>query len=123
MACAFAPQNSGTPKISEKNTAQELSGYHPAVRDVTANPENEKTDDVTLKTALSIIPSPDLYCLAPDYNPRNIQKIVEEGILLAGGAVAILLQVADPGVGAGANKNDICLLHGFWDTERASNHY
>lgn len=34
-----------------------------------------------------------------------MQKIVAEGILLAGGGVAILLQVANPGVGAGVNNH------------------
>lgn len=35
--------------------------------------------------------------------PEHIQRIVREAILLAGGAVAILLQVADPGVGKGVD--------------------
>ncbi|KAK2756524.1 hypothetical protein FQN54_005417 [Arachnomyces sp. PD_36] len=39
------------------------------------------------------------------YQPKEIQKIVQEGILLAGGAVAILLQVANPGVGQGVNEH------------------
>ncbi|KAF2756476.1 hypothetical protein EJ05DRAFT_539432 [Pseudovirgaria hyperparasitica] len=43
--------------------------------------------------------------LTPEFNPEGMQKIVQEGILLAGGAVAILLQVASPGVGAGVNRN------------------
>lgn len=37
--------------------------------------------------------------------PHSIQKIVQEGLLLAGGAAAILLQVADPGVGKGVHKH------------------
>lgn len=35
----------------------------------------------------------------PNWSPKTMQKIVAEGILLAGGGVAILLQVANPGVG------------------------
>lgn len=37
--------------------------------------------------------------------PHSIQKIVQEGLLLAGGAAAILLQVADSGVGKGVHKH------------------
>lgn len=72
---------------------------------------NEKTapsnasSDFNEKTLLPTIPSADLECLQPDYNPVHIQKIVKEGILLATGGVAILLQVANPGVGAGVNEN------------------
>ncbi|KAL2384001.1 hypothetical protein RJZ90_002243 [Blastomyces dermatitidis] len=40
-----------------------------------------------------------------EYEPKEIQKITKEGILLAGGAVAILLQVANPGVGQGVNEH------------------
>lgn len=39
------------------------------------------------------------------YQPKEAQRIVREGILLAGGAVAILLQVANPGVGQGVNEH------------------
>ncbi|RAQ73038.1 hypothetical protein COH20_007455 [Aspergillus flavus] len=38
-------------------------------------------------------------------NPQKIQKIVREGILLAGGGAAILLQVAMPGVGKGVDEH------------------
>ncbi|KAJ5654694.1 hypothetical protein N7490_001697 [Penicillium lividum] len=37
--------------------------------------------------------------------PVKIQQIVQEALLLAGGAVAILLQVAEPGVGRGVNSH------------------
>ncbi|KAL1954131.1 hypothetical protein VTO42DRAFT_1711 [Malbranchea cinnamomea] len=40
-----------------------------------------------------------------DYDPKAMQEIVKEAILLAGGAAAILLQVANPGVGAGVNEH------------------
>ncbi|KAJ5636863.1 uncharacterized protein N7484_010176 [Penicillium longicatenatum] len=37
--------------------------------------------------------------------PHRIQQIIQEGLLLAGGAAAILLQVAEPGVGKGVHKH------------------
>lgn len=40
-----------------------------------------------------------------DYNPKELQTVAREGILLAGGAIAILLQVANPGVGQGVNEH------------------
>lgn len=43
--------------------------------------------------------------LSPNFDPKEIRKIVREGILLAGGAVAILLQVANRGVGQGVNEH------------------
>jgi len=36
-------------------------------------------------------------------NPQHIQKVVSEAIILGGGAAAILLQVAHPGVAKGVN--------------------
>ena len=59
----------------------------------------------TDRPELPVIPSQDLECLAPGFDPKNIKKIVREGILLATGGVAILLQVANPGVGQGVNEN------------------
>lgn len=38
-------------------------------------------------------------------NPEKIRQIVQEAILLAGGAAAILLQVAEPGVGKGVDEH------------------
>ena len=38
-------------------------------------------------------------------HPELIQKIVQEGVLLGGGAAAILLQVANPGVGKGVDNH------------------
>ncbi|KAK8872527.1 hypothetical protein PGQ11_003041 [Apiospora arundinis] len=43
--------------------------------------------------------------LKPDFVPRHLNKISQEGIILGGGAVAILLQVSNPGVGAGVNEH------------------
>lgn len=37
--------------------------------------------------------------------PQNIRRIVKEAIILAGGAIAILLQVAEPGVGKGVDNH------------------
>lgn len=37
--------------------------------------------------------------------PQNIRQIVQEAIILAGGATAILLQVAEPGVGKGVDNH------------------
>lgn len=38
-------------------------------------------------------------------NPEKIRQVVQEAILLAGGAAAILLQVAEPGVGKGVDEH------------------
>lgn len=65
----------------------------------------EPSLDPTHRPELSLVPSPDLEFLAPDFDPRNMRRIVREGILLATGGVAILLQVANPGVGQGVNEN------------------
>jgi uncharacterized protein (DUF2236 family) len=43
--------------------------------------------------------------LSPDFQPEEIRKIIQEGIIIAGGGAAILLQVAEPGVGAGVNEH------------------
>jgi uncharacterized protein (DUF2236 family) len=40
-----------------------------------------------------------------DWAPKGMQKVAQEAFLLAGGGVAILLQVANPGVGAGVNDH------------------
>lgn len=39
------------------------------------------------------------------FQPTEMQEVVKEAILLSGGAVAILLQVANPGVGRGVNEH------------------
>jgi uncharacterized protein (DUF2236 family) len=43
--------------------------------------------------------------MAPDFNPRHLNLIVQEGIILGAGAAAILLQVAEVGVGQGVNQH------------------
>jgi len=63
---------------------------------------NEKSSQVH---QLPLKPDASLECLQPSYNPVHLQKVVGEGVLLATGAIAILLQVAHPGVGAGVNEN------------------
>ncbi|KAF1817338.1 hypothetical protein P152DRAFT_387156 [Eremomyces bilateralis CBS 781.70] len=43
--------------------------------------------------------------LDPAYQPKEIKKIVREAILLSGGGVAVLLQMAHPSVAAGVNNH------------------
>jgi uncharacterized protein (DUF2236 family) len=43
--------------------------------------------------------------LSPDFNPCHLNLIVQEGIILGAGAAAILLQVAEAGVGQGVNQH------------------
>lgn len=43
--------------------------------------------------------------LDPKFVPAEMQKVVQEAILLGGGGVAVLLQMALPGVGAGVNRH------------------
>lgn len=43
--------------------------------------------------------------LDPKFDPKLLKNIVKEGIIVAAGAEAILLQVASPGVGAGVNEH------------------
>jgi len=42
---------------------------------------------------------------AADFNPKHLNLIVQEGIVLGGGAAAILLQIAEAGVGQGVNEH------------------
>ncbi|KAK8090408.1 hypothetical protein PG997_005369 [Apiospora hydei] len=43
--------------------------------------------------------------LHPDFVPHHLNKISQESIILGGGAAAILLQVANPSVGAGVHEH------------------
>ncbi|TGJ79858.1 hypothetical protein E0Z10_g8900 [Xylaria hypoxylon] len=45
------------------------------------------------------------YFLSPNFTPKYMNRIIQEGILLIAGAAAILLQIAEPGVGAGVNEH------------------
>jgi uncharacterized protein (DUF2236 family) len=42
--------------------------------------------------------------LSPDFDPKHMRLIIQEGILIGAGAATILLQVAEPGVGQGVNE-------------------
>jgi uncharacterized protein (DUF2236 family) len=64
---------------------------------------SEKVSEKSNET--SVIPSSELECLQPGYNPKNLQKILREGILLATGGTAILLQMAHPGVAQGVDEH------------------
>ncbi|PKY05797.1 hypothetical protein P168DRAFT_296145 [Aspergillus campestris IBT 28561] len=66
-------------------------------------PESEKVMIDTEKQPLSNIPSDEL--LDRLQNSHEVQKVVREGILLASGAAAILLQVAMPGVAKGVDNH------------------
>ncbi|KFY93204.1 hypothetical protein V500_03817 [Pseudogymnoascus sp. VKM F-4518 (FW-2643)] len=66
----------------------------------TMTPENPEKQSLASGKA-PIRPDP----LSPSFQPKEMQKVVREAILLAGGAVAILLQVANPGVGQGVNEH------------------
>ncbi|KAI1815076.1 hypothetical protein GGS20DRAFT_364958 [Poronia punctata] len=43
--------------------------------------------------------------LSPNFKLKHMLPIVQEGILIGAGAAAILLQIAEPGVGAGVNEH------------------
>lgn len=43
--------------------------------------------------------------LDPNFDPKLLKSIIKEGIIISGGAVAILLQMASPGVAAGVNEH------------------
>lgn len=65
-----------------------------------------KPDDPEESTSLDksgVVGRPDPF--SPSFNPVEMQEVLQEGILLSGGAVAILLQIANPGVGQGVNEH------------------
>jgi uncharacterized protein (DUF2236 family) len=43
--------------------------------------------------------------LSPGFRADSMSKVIQEGIILGAGGAAILLQVANPGVGAGVNEH------------------
>lgn len=57
------------------------------------------------KIQLSVIDSPDLEPFSPYPESRHLQKVLKEGILLATGGVAILLQMANPQIAQAVNEN------------------
>ncbi|KFY47495.1 hypothetical protein V495_01933 [Pseudogymnoascus sp. VKM F-4514 (FW-929)] len=71
-----------------------------ALESRTVTPENNEKQSLASGKAPNR-PDP----LSPSFQPKEMQKVVQEAILLAGGAVAILLQVANPGVGQGVNEH------------------
>jgi hypothetical protein len=56
--------------------------------------------------------------LRPDFDPKSMKKVASELILLAGGAYAVLLQMAYPGVAKGVDEHSnfaYRALEGFSD--------
>ncbi|KAE8358722.1 hypothetical protein BDV27DRAFT_150209 [Aspergillus caelatus] len=80
-------------------------------RVTTPDSEESKRDDspepwqssISEKPTLSMVPDDEL--LDSLQSTENVQKIVREGVLLATGAAAILLQVAMPGVAKGVDNH------------------
>jgi uncharacterized protein (DUF2236 family) len=104
MACAFATAGAQNPHKLEYNEKADISATtSSAVSAAEAITPIEKPE----KSVLYGIDQENFHpeFLSPDFNPKEMRKIVREGILLAGGGVAILLQVANPGVGAGVNEH------------------
>lgn len=83
--------------MNEKSTPSTLQGGTPPPAS-----KDEDNNNVT-ETVDSCLVDPDL--LDALEKPQEIKRIVQEAILLAGGAAAILLQVAEPGVGRGVNEH------------------
>jgi uncharacterized protein (DUF2236 family) len=65
--------------------------------------QNEKVDITQKGEQASGVTQNEL--LSPNFDPVGMKQIASESILLAGGAYAILLQVAMPGVGAGVDEH------------------
>ncbi|OCK79486.1 hypothetical protein K432DRAFT_354826 [Lepidopterella palustris CBS 459.81] len=106
MACAFATAGAQNPHTFEYN--KKVANLN----DITLSNESTNTEAITPTEKLEKSVQygientnfhPDF--LSPNFNPKEMRKIVREAILLAGGGVAILLQVANPGVGAGVNEH------------------
>ena len=83
-----------------------MASSHPVAEGTsapTAPTEKTSTSSDSIQKA-EINPGSGIY-FPLNYQPTDMQRIVREAILLAGGAAAILLQVANPGVGAGVNAH------------------
>ncbi|KAJ5542746.1 hypothetical protein N7535_005170 [Penicillium sp. DV-2018c] len=65
------------------------------------NPPNEKLSRKSMATSTTV----DSNLLDSLETPHHIQQVVREAILLAGGAAAILLQIANPGVAKGVDEH------------------
>jgi len=74
--------------------------------DSNAQEESEPNEslEISEQTQLSTI-SPNLIYLPPDSAPTYLQRVLKEGILLATGGVAILLQIANPKIAQAVNEN------------------
>jgi uncharacterized protein (DUF2236 family) len=68
-------------------------------------PSSAQAAEYNEKVELPVTPPDDLVVLAPDYSAKHMQTVLHEGILLVSGGVAILLQVAHPGVAKGVDKD------------------
>ncbi|KAF2810251.1 uncharacterized protein BDZ99DRAFT_563097 [Mytilinidion resinicola] len=111
MACAFAP--TGAPNTLNPHSLEVNEKSCP----VNLNTKSIGTDSTEAITSTTEKPEhgPAIYginhdnfhrdFLKPDFDPKEMRNIVSEAILLAGGGVAILLQIANPGVGAGVNEH------------------
>ncbi|KAI0178136.1 hypothetical protein BJ166DRAFT_600764 [Pestalotiopsis sp. NC0098] len=75
----------------------EVKGASPAQESLSSGSLNEKNEQHTAFSKEEF--------LSPDFKSDHINLIVREGIILGAGAEAILLQVANPGVGAGVNEH------------------
>jgi uncharacterized protein (DUF2236 family) len=64
---------------------------------------NEKASERTTTSTSDAITPAEL--MSPDFNPEGMRKVARESILLAGGAYAILLQVAMAGVASGVDEH------------------
>ncbi|GES56846.1 hypothetical protein ATEIFO6365_0001005200 [Aspergillus terreus] len=72
-------------------------------REDTPEPWQSTVSEKKPNEALALVPSDEL--LKSLQNSEKVQKVVREGILLAAGAAAILLQVAMPGVAKGVDNH------------------
>ncbi|KAL4891819.1 hypothetical protein BDV59DRAFT_203092 [Aspergillus ambiguus] len=83
------------------SSTQEKSPTTP--REDSPEPWQSTISEKEPKETLSMVPSDEL--LDSLQNSERVQKVVREGVLLAAGAAAILLQVAMPGVAKGVDNH------------------
>jgi uncharacterized protein (DUF2236 family) len=84
------------------NQKREIKDQSTAAGD---NLEDPSPFNETIRMESDICGGADPLLLDALENPQNIRCVVQEGIILAGGAVAILLQVAAPGVARGVDEH------------------
>ena len=97
-AAAIAPEMSG---VTDTFNEKDVMATSQSMRSRTVTPEDPEKAVVLDKSGVVNRPDP----FSPSFNPVEMQKVVQEGILLSAGAAAILLQVANPGVGQGVNEH------------------